>query len=73
MAIGSKRPGRDQVSGKGIRKIAYLFGHYIVATDQFDAAGDYSNSMTPLAVGDGGVLKPAGDTDIVVGTLYLLQ
>lgn len=57
MVIGSKRVGRDQVSGVPVKQVAFLHGPFIVATDKFDAAQTY-NDMTPLKVTTGGILTP---------------
>ena len=64
MAMGSMRAGRDQVSGKISKKIAFLYGPFRVETDQFDATGTYADTITPLTLGTDGVLK---DADLVAG------
>lgn len=65
IAIGSMRKGRDQIGGVPVKKIAVLYGNYVLSTDQFDPSGTYSD-MTPLTVGNGGKLKPAAGNDKVV-------
>ncbi|MDF2841732.1 MAG: hypothetical protein K0R00_158 [Herbinix sp.] len=64
LAIGSKRPGRDQVSGVPVKKIPFLHGAFRLATDQFDPTGTYTAVITPLKVMAGGILTPwASATD----------
>lgn len=72
LAIGSMRDGRNQVAGKGIRKIAYLVGSVEVEVTNYDATGDYATlGVTPLVVDENGDLRPfdlaGGDTvDMIV-------
>lgn len=65
LAIGSKRAGRDQVSGKAIRKISFLVGRVIVSTDQFDMTKTYSADMTALTVKDGKLVPVTADEKVV--------
>jgi len=58
IAIGSKRTGRDQVSGKAISKIAYLHGAFVLETSKYDTNGTYTAAMTPLKLASGGILTP---------------
>lgn len=56
LAIGSKRPGRNQVAGKCVNKIAFLHGAYCVSTDQVDGT---VAPMEPLKLAAGGKLTKA--------------
>jgi hypothetical protein len=67
LLIGSKRTGRDQLGGKPIQKLSYLYGHFEVSTDKFDGTKTFAN-MTPLVVDTNGDLRPyvqASDSAIV--------
>jgi len=66
MAIGSNRPGRDQVSGRIVGKISFLVGNLIVSTNKFDTTKTYSDDMTPLTVVAGNVC-PAAAGELIVG------
>ena len=65
LAMGSNREGRDQVSGKIIRKISFLVGDFMLTVSNFDSGKTY-NSMSPLKVKEDGNLTlsetPATDT-----------
>ena len=52
LAMGSNREGRDQVSGKIIRKISFLVGDFMLTVSNFDTGKTYQ-SMTPLKVVNG--------------------
>lgn len=71
ICIGSKRAGRDKVSGRISRNISFLLGHFVLTVSNFDAAGDYK-ALTPLKLADEGVLTPvtAPATDIVVAYAF---
>lgn len=58
LAIGSKRAGRDQVGGVSVKKISFLHGAFRLRVSNFDPAGTYATTMTPLVVTAGGILKP---------------
>lgn len=64
ICTGSKRAGRDQISGLPVQKVAILVGAFVLSTDQFDTTGTYGE-LTPLAVKEGGILTPAGEDDMV--------
>lgn len=66
IAIGSKREGRDQVSGRIFQKISFLIGDYMLSITNFDVEGSYTNDMTPLSVNDDGVVTPATENSLVV-------
>lgn len=58
MCLTSKRPGRDQISGKSDALVSFYHGSfYGLQTSNFDVAGTY-NEMTPLKVKAGGILTP---------------
>lgn len=56
IGTSSRRSGRDNISPSG--KVSYLHGDFEISTDQFDSAGTYTASMTPLKVKAGGILTP---------------
>lgn len=59
LVIGSKREGRDQVSGKAISKVSFLVGAFAgLKVTNFDLTKTYTD-MCPLAVAEGGILAPA--------------
>jgi len=64
LAMGSVRPGRDQVAGRPVKKITFLHGPFRLETDQFDAEGTYADTMTPLTLTATGTLT---DADLVAG------
>ena len=58
ICIGSKREGRDQVSGKVMQKVSFLVGPFAgLKVTNYDTHGSYQD-MTPLCVKDGGILTP---------------
>jgi hypothetical protein len=57
LLIGSKRTGRDQISGKAVQKLAYLFGHFEISVSNYDATKTFG-AMTPLVVDANGDLRP---------------
>ncbi|MGL5718196.1 MAG: hypothetical protein ACRCX2_34645 [Paraclostridium sp.] len=61
LVIGSKREGRDQVSGKATHKVSFLVGNYMLSVSNFDGAKTYSTDMTALKVVDGGILAPVAE------------
>lgn len=66
LAIGSKRPGRDQVAGKAVNQVAFLHGAFSVWTDKVKGTVE---PMSPLKIGENGVLEKAtlpGDAGKVV-------
>jgi hypothetical protein len=62
LCISSIRAGRDQISGKPVKKAAYLLGTFELSVTNFDPAGTYGD-MVPLKVTTGGILTPG-----IVGT-----
>lgn len=66
IAMGSVRKGRDQVSGRIVRKISVLVGPWILSVDTFDAGKSYSNDMTALTVNESGNLTPVTASEKVV-------
>ena len=67
LAIGSKRVGRDQISGVSVKKISYLVGPFELTVTNFDATGTYAN-MTPLVVIADGILSPATPVTVTATT-----
>lgn len=67
LAIGSKRVGRDQVSGKASGNVSFLHGNSIVMSDQFNTSESYGDDMTPLTVVNGVVEPSTTETDLIVG------
>lgn len=68
LCIGSKREGRDQVSGKIINKISFLHGAFFgLEVTNFDAGKSYTGGIKALTFEDG-KLKPVevSGTDLVV-------
>lgn len=68
LCIGSKREGRDQVSGKIVKNISFLHGAFFgLEVTNFDSMKDYSGGIKALTFEDG-KLKPveAPGTDLVV-------
>jgi hypothetical protein len=57
LCISSSRPGRDQISGKPVKKSSYLLGAFEISVTNFDPTGTYVD-MTPLVVTTGGILAP---------------
>ena len=53
----SLRAGRDQISGKSVRKASYYLGVFEVTVTNFDPAETYG-AMTPLCVNADGDLTP---------------
>lgn len=68
LVIGSKRAGRDQISGKATKRIAFLHGPFLVSISNYDEEGTYNGGLTPLKISDEGTVTPvtAEGTDIVV-------
>lgn len=66
IAMGSVRKGRDQVSGRIVRKVSVLVGPWILSVDTFDAGKSYSNDMTALTVNESGNLTPVTGSEKVV-------
>lgn len=67
ICIGSKREGRDQVSGKAMQKVSFLVGPFAgLKVTNYDASGSYSADMTPLYVKDGGILTPVTGSETAV-------
>jgi hypothetical protein len=62
ICTSSNRSGRDQISGKPVRKVAYLLGTFELSVTNFDPLGTYGD-MVPLKVTTDGIL-----TDGVPGT-----
>jgi hypothetical protein len=62
LCTSSIRAGRDQISGKPVKKAAYLFGTFELSVTNFNPAGAYGD-MVPLKVMAGGILTPG-----IVGT-----
>jgi hypothetical protein len=58
LVIGSKRAGRNQVAGVPVKKVSYLHGVFRLKVSNFDPAGTYAATMTPLKVIAGGILAP---------------
>ena len=58
IAIGSKRAGRNLVGGVPVKKVAFLHGVFRLEVSNFDPAGSYNTTMTPLKIADGGILTP---------------
>lgn len=58
LVIGSKRAGRDNVSGVPVKKVSFLHGAFRLRVDNFDSTGTYAATMTPLKVATGGILAP---------------
>lgn len=69
IAIGSKRAGRDQISGKITKKISFLSGHFILSVDKFDAAKTYGD-LTPLKIDANSVLTPTVTDDGALVVAY---
>lgn len=66
LCIGSKREGRDQVSGKALQKVSFLVGPFAgLKVTNFDAEGEYKD-MQPLCVKEGGILTPATSDEVIV-------
>lgn len=66
LCIGSKREGRDQVSGKAISKVSFLVGPFAgLKVTNFDTDGSYGD-MKPLCIKTGGILTPVTGTEPVV-------
>lgn len=66
LVIGSKREGRDQVSGKAINKVSFLVGPFAgLKVSNYDAGQSYGD-MKPLCVTTGGILKPTTGAEPVV-------
>lgn len=66
LCIGSKREGRDQVSGRAIQKVSFLVGAFAgLKVTNFDPEGSYED-MTPLCVKEGGILTPVTSSETVV-------
>ena len=55
-AIGSKRPGRDQVAGKAVNQVAFLHGAFSVWTDKVTGTVE---PMSALKIGANGILENA--------------
>ena len=66
IAIGSKREGRDQVSGKALQKVAFLVGNFMLTVSNIDLEKSYDPDMTPLKVVEGGILAPVEGDETVV-------
>lgn len=67
LVIGSKREGRDQVSGKAVCKVSFLVGDFMLTVSNFDTSKSYTTDMTPLKVAEGGILEPGTQgTDKIV-------
>lgn len=67
IAMGSKREGRDQVTGKIFQKISFLIGPFVLSIDNFDLEGNYDEDMTPLTLNEQGIVTPAeNDEDTIV-------
>ena len=66
IAMGSVRTGRDQVSGRIVKKISILVGPWILSVDTFDAAKTYDDDMTALTVNAEGKLTPVTASEQVV-------
>lgn len=65
LCISSSRLGRDQISGKPVKKVSYLLGTFELSVTNFDPAGTYGD-MVPLKVTTGGILTPGiPGTDII--------
>lgn len=64
LCTSSNRAGRDQISGKSVKKAAYLLGTFELSVTNFDPAGTYGD-MVPLMVTTGGVLTDAAPGAIV--------
>lgn len=66
ICIGSKREGRDQVSGKAMQKVSFLVGPFAgLKVTNFDTAKTYTD-MAPLCVKEGGVLAPVTANEVIV-------
>ena len=57
LCLTSSRPGRDQVSGKPVKKSSYLLGNFEISVTNFNPLGTYGD-MVPLVVMAGGILTP---------------
>lgn len=64
ISTGSKRIGRDQVSGKSVQKTAFLVGSAILTITNFDASKTYGD-LTELTVVNG-TITVAETGDLVV-------
>lgn len=58
LVIGSKRVGRDKVSGRICQDISFLLGHFALTVSNFDSMGSYTEGITPLKIKTGGILTP---------------
>lgn len=66
LCIGSKREGRDQVSGRAISKVSFLVGPFAgLKVTNYDTMGTYGD-MKPLCVKTGGILTPVTSSEPVV-------
>lgn len=66
ICIGSKREGRDQVSGKAMQKVSFLVGPFAgLKVTNFDTAETYTD-MIPLCVKAKGILAPAKSNEVIV-------
>lgn len=66
ICIGSKREGRDQVSGKVMQKVSFLVGPFAgLKVTNYDTQGEYTD-MVPLCVKAEGILTPAKNNEVIV-------
>lgn len=66
IAMGSARPGRNQVAGKIVRKISFLHGAWGLEITNYDTDGSYTEPVTPLTVVNGVVTPSTATTDLIV-------
>lgn len=72
LCIGSKRTGRDQVSGKIIHKVSFLVGAFGLSVSNFDTEGTYTDDVTPLKTKAGGILTPVTGSGSEIIVAYAL-
>lgn len=65
LAMGSKREGRDQISGKFLKNVSFLVGNFMLSITNFDKTATYGD-MTPLTADKGTVTAAVAPTDKIV-------
>lgn len=68
LCVGSKRVGRDKVSGRICQNISFLIGNFALTVSNFDTSGTYTAGLTPLKIKTGGILTSsvAPETDAIM-------
>lgn len=70
ICTGSKRVGRDKVSGRICQNISFLMGTFALTVSNFDTGGTYTAGITPLKLKDDGTgvvtSSSAPGTDTIV-------